>query len=195
MKKKILECGCGTGKFLIPLTKNGLHIEAIDYSNEMIRVCQNKAEEFGIELNVQEASIEALPFKNDTYDSVFSIAVIRHFEDSTLAISEMGRVLKDDGDLIIDFLNYDYFKPYHVLLRIFGLKTNVKNRSFFKNYYLKPREITQVLERQGFEIVEIKYFVQIPPRKALSWLIPILKMVNKLSNFGAVGFVHARKRL
>lgn len=192
--KKILECGCGTGKFLIPLSNIGLNIEAIDYSKEMIRVCKNKADGLGLQLNIKTASVEALPFRDGEYDAVFSIAVIRHFEDSATAISEMGRVLKADGDLIIDFLNLDYFKPYHKLLSICGLDGNVKSGNFYKNYYLRRREVSELLEQQGFEIIEIKYFVQLPPRKALGWLIPLLRVVSKVSNFGAVGFVHARKK-
>lgn len=192
-KKKVLECGSGTGKFLIPLTQDNFNVSAIDYSPEMIKVSKEKALEVGLKLNISKASIEKLPHPEQTFDAVYSIAVIRHFEDCEPAILEMKRVLCKDGELIVDFLNQNYFRPYQLILKLLGLNSNVKNKRFFTNYYYSPKDFSNILKKNGFEILSTKYFVQIPPRRGLGWLIPIVSLINTFTNFGAVGFILARK--
>ena len=46
---RILEFGCGTGTTALTQAANVAHIDAIDYSSEMISIAQNKAEEQGVQ--------------------------------------------------------------------------------------------------------------------------------------------------
>ena len=52
----------------------------------------------------------ALPFQNESFDTVCSIKVLEHIEDPFLAFKEMARVLKRGGYCIV---SSDWMTPYH----------------------------------------------------------------------------------
>lgn len=52
----------------------------------------------------------ALPFPDESFDTVCSIKVLEHIEDPFLAFKEMGRVLKQGGHCIV---SSDWMTPYH----------------------------------------------------------------------------------
>lgn len=53
---------------------------------------------------------ERLPFKDNSFDAVISIAVLEHVRDPFLCASEISRVLKPGGEL---FCSVPFLQPYH----------------------------------------------------------------------------------
>ena len=53
------------------------------------------------QLAVQRATLERLPYKNESFDIVMAAHVIEHLADPALAMDEMVRVLKPDAPLLI----------------------------------------------------------------------------------------------
>jgi SAM-dependent methyltransferase len=54
-----LELACGTGRLLIPFVQEGLDVEGLDLSDEMLDICQRKADEAGVRVTLHRASMEA----------------------------------------------------------------------------------------------------------------------------------------
>src|SRR3989338_11472275 len=96
-KIKILDVGCGTGYNIKIMRKFG-EVYGIDYSKEAIKFCKlNKVK------NVKIASVEKIPFKDNTFDLVTSFEVLYHqnVKDYKKAIIEFHRILNKDGLLIL----------------------------------------------------------------------------------------------
>lgn len=93
---KILDAGCGTGLLAKKLEKFG-DVVGVDYQSEALKFARMR------KVKVIYASITNLPFKNNTFDLITCIDVIYHqsIKDDSLAISELYRVLKKNGLLII----------------------------------------------------------------------------------------------
>lgn len=92
----VLDAGCGNGKN-IKYFNNKCKIVGIDNCQGLIELCKEKGFE------VFEADIKNIPFENNIFDYVMSIAVIHHFDkeiDRLSAINEMIRVLKPGGKLL-----------------------------------------------------------------------------------------------
>jgi 2-polyprenyl-3-methyl-5-hydroxy-6-metoxy-1,4-benzoquinol methylase len=53
------------------------------------------------QLDIRKANAEKIPFEEETFDVVYSSHVLEHVQDTSLSLSEMNRVLKDEGILII----------------------------------------------------------------------------------------------
>src|SRR5688572_21358996 len=43
-----LEIACGTGRLLVPLLRDGLAVEGVDASEEMLEICRHKATQVGV---------------------------------------------------------------------------------------------------------------------------------------------------
>lgn len=95
--KKILDAGCAKGRFSKALVKMGAKITGIDLAEEFISIAKENvpSSEF------QVASITDIPFEDNTFDGVFCLEVLEHIPDTEKAISEMIRVLRPGGKIII----------------------------------------------------------------------------------------------
>jgi ubiquinone/menaquinone biosynthesis C-methylase UbiE len=101
----VLDLGTGNGvllPFLLEKTEDGKKIFAVDLSWNMIcEAAQTGAKDGICFIN---ASVEALPFKDQTMDCVICLAAFAHVCDKREAIDEMSRVLGRSGRLYIAHL-------------------------------------------------------------------------------------------
>ncbi len=67
---KILELCCGTGRFTIPIAKDGYDICRVDYTVSMLEQAKVKAVEAGVEIEFIEADIRTLDLQKK-YDFIF----------------------------------------------------------------------------------------------------------------------------
>jgi len=103
-KKKpltILDAGCGRGFYtraftFFPFLKT---ITGIDLKKEYLDKAEKEVKDKRVKL--LEASIYALPFKNETFDFAVSSEVMEHLPDDVAALKELKRVVKKGGTLII----------------------------------------------------------------------------------------------
>lgn len=97
---KLLDLGCGTGFFTIPLSERlNCRITGVDRSVEMLEVARAKTGQAkSIEWLVQDAA--AMSFDNETFDVVFMSNFLHHFNNPLDVIEQCIRVLKPGGLLI-----------------------------------------------------------------------------------------------
>ena len=106
--QKILEVGCGTGRFFIPLIKEGYNMYGLDYSEGMISKLKENIKEENLkfdERRIIQGDARKMPFKENTFDLVISYRTLIHIPDYELVLKEIGRVLKPNGIAIIEFNN------------------------------------------------------------------------------------------
>lgn len=96
---RVLEVGCGTGLILARLSQLASDAVGVDLSPGMLA----HARERGLE--VHEASATALPFEDASFDVVCSFKVLAHVADIERAMSEMARVVRPGGRVIVEFYN------------------------------------------------------------------------------------------
>ncbi len=100
---KILDYGCGPGTFSIKLsnmTKNEVH--AIDISESFIDQCNKIKKDLDIKnFYPQHVDNNILPYSDNTFDFILMFDVIHHLENIDQNFSEIKRVLKKNGKLIV----------------------------------------------------------------------------------------------
>jgi|SRR3989338_877311 len=108
--KRCLEIGCGqgVGAQLLDDLLSCKEIIVTDIDPEVLALAKSKLkkEEIG-RIKLQLANATNLPFRNGTFDLVFSSAVFHHIKDWQKAISEVARVLAPGGK----FLLGETYKP------------------------------------------------------------------------------------
>jgi SAM-dependent methyltransferase len=107
---RVLDVGCGTGRFLNSLPP-GYERVGVDVSDAML----DRAREKGIEVAL--ASGGELPFEDDSFDLVTTFAVLHHLIDRELVrttLREIARVVKPGGAAIV--WDHNPLNPYWPIL-------------------------------------------------------------------------------
>ncbi|MFA5147178.1 MAG: methyltransferase domain-containing protein [Candidatus Omnitrophota bacterium] len=98
----ILEIGSGPGAHSALFKKRGANVTAIDITEERVLSTGKKLAlvKEGTGFSVL-ADAENLPFRDDSFDIVYSNGVLHHSEDTAGCVSEVYRVLKPGGKAVI----------------------------------------------------------------------------------------------
>jgi ubiquinone/menaquinone biosynthesis C-methylase UbiE len=100
-QRRVLEVGCGVGTDLLQFARAGASVHGVDLSSRSVGLARQRLELYGYEGEVREADAEALPFRDETFDLVYSWGVIHHTPDPPQAVREIYRVLKPGGQICI----------------------------------------------------------------------------------------------
>lgn len=98
LEGQVLEIGCGTGANFAYYPA-AAHVTATDYNAHMLRRAVDERGSAAATIELRQADIEALPFDDDSFDSVVSALVLCSVADQPRALAEMRRVLKPGGAL------------------------------------------------------------------------------------------------
>ena len=100
--KQILDVATGTGELAIALWKNfRVKITAVDLSQEMLNLADKKIKQLGADITIQKVNAENLPFESNKFDAVSVGFGVRNFENLEKGLSELRRVVKENGNVYI----------------------------------------------------------------------------------------------
>ena len=102
--KDILDVATGTGDFAIEMMRlKPRKVIGIDIAEVMLELGRKKMVRKSLSsiIELQEADSENLPFADGSFDLVSSAFGVRNFEDLEKGLSEMLRVLRPDGTILI----------------------------------------------------------------------------------------------
>ena len=96
----VLDCGCGPGSITLDIAKavRPGRVIGVDFGVSQIEQATARAKSEGVEnLSFEVADCYALPFESDSFDRVFSHALLEHLSDPVRALKAMYRTLKPGG--------------------------------------------------------------------------------------------------
>jgi SAM-dependent methyltransferase len=130
----ILDCGAGYHRLEYP---NVINLEVAEYTSTDILAVNEK-----------------LPFRDETFDAIFSFAVLEHVKDPFRSAQEIIRVLKRGGILycVVPFLQPVHGYPNHF-------------------YNMTSQGLCNLFDRKNIEIVDYRVPVSGLPVWTLSWLL------------------------
>ena len=103
----VLECACGTGLLSAAIAPKCRQLTATDFSEKMLKKAEKNCRVFR-NVTYAKTDITALPFADCSFDKVVAGNVIHLLDNPLTALSEMNRVCKDGGMLIIPtYMNKD----------------------------------------------------------------------------------------
>lgn len=100
--KKVLDFGCGSGYGTHMLSPYCRDITGVDISPDAIRFAAASYKNANLTYRqIEDIQTTPLPYPNSHFDVVISFQVLEHIEQDLKYLSEVKRVLKKDGTLII----------------------------------------------------------------------------------------------
>lgn len=97
---RILDIGCANGAVLKPLLKQH-EIHGVDISEPLVKL----ANEAGIKTLRHDLTSGPLPYPDKSFDAILLAEVIEHTVDTDWIMSEVNRVLKPAGQLVLTYPN------------------------------------------------------------------------------------------
>jgi len=96
---RVLDVGCGTGRWVRRLEEHGLSVVGIDQSSEMLSLARKR----GTLSPMASCEVQNLPFRDESFECVSAVTVIQHIppQEQVRALSEMVRVLRPGGYLFL----------------------------------------------------------------------------------------------
>ena len=145
--------GCGPGTYALLLAEKGFQVQGVDYSEEVIAVARKRISRDSVGLSV--ADIHHLPFPNNSFDIVLCMGIFQTMEDYEGGLKEAGRVLKNNGLVIVTTLNR---------FSLFSLLSRKKSASGFSLIRYNPYAFRKKLSQVVFTQLTLRgmYFVPRP---------------------------------
>ena len=117
--KKVLEIGCGIGTDTINFARAGAHITAIEYSEESLKIAQQRAKVFNLPIKFYHADAENLSktVPVERYDLVYSFGVLHHTPHPEKAISEVKKYMDKNSVFKVMVYNRNSYKTWWIILK------------------------------------------------------------------------------
>ena len=162
---KIVDAGCGFGKWVIYLTKLGYNIKGIDNNDFAIK----NLKEFDSSLQVESGDILNLKYPDNYFDAYISMGVVEHFQNGpSVALNEAYRVLKSNGIIfvstpMVNIIRKIVLQPildiisrfYYILKRVNSIIRRKNDMSLYSSPVEKKKRNNKV-----YHFVEYRYSVK-----------------------------------
>ena len=151
-RPRVLDVGCGEGRFAIELARRGFPVVGVDVAEEPLR--RARAREPALEVRIVPAE-GRWPLADASFDLVWAGETIEHVADTVGWLSEVHRVLRWGGRLLLS-------TPAHGRLRMLALA--LSGTRFDRHFdpradhlrFYSRRSLARLLVDLGFREIEVR---------------------------------------
>lgn len=171
---KILDIGCGNGRYLLTLKKQGWQTYGIEQSPKSSKYARDV-----LHLEVNTGDLLDSKYQAEFFDVITMWHSLEHLYEPILTLKEAKRILKDDGLLIIAVPNVDSFAAKVFKKYWYQLEIPIHLIAF------TPDSITRMLDAAGFKAKKIYYDRRNSPLKQslLNLKDGKYRLLSRLSRF------------
>lgn len=167
-KGVILDLGCGTGNYTLALNRLGIKVIGLDKSMEMLKIAIQK---MSVPFVLGDASI--LPFKNQSLDSILSITLFEFLTYPEKTLSEIYRVLRPKGEIILGTMNT--FSAWFLFKR---LKSIFKETAYRYARFYTVNQLKILFKQAGFINLTTRGVIYFPAFIPC-FLIPLVEKLDR----------------
>jgi ubiquinone/menaquinone biosynthesis C-methylase UbiE len=174
--KKILDLGCGPGRYAKLLSERGAKVVGLDNSKHSLEIARTQAPNVKFILG----DVEKLPFKSGEFDIVLATLVIGHLPKWDKVLGEVRRVLKKGGIFIFSihnpirevtdkerwfFKKFRYVNDYFRERNTYDTWGKGEKKFVVSHHHKTYGTIIRYLVNNGFEIIDYEDCKPLPEAK------------------------------
>jgi 2-polyprenyl-3-methyl-5-hydroxy-6-metoxy-1,4-benzoquinol methylase len=149
---RVLDVGCGEGSFAAELARAGAQVVGIDVAEEPLRRARARHPELDLRLVDGEGE---WPLPDAGFDVVWAGEVIEHVADTAAWLSEVRRVLRSDGALLLSTPAHGRLTLLRLALSKRAFQERFEPRGEHLRYYSRGT-LMGLLEDFGFHDVKVR---------------------------------------
>ena len=121
--KRVLDVGCGTGRYSVHFAESGAQVTAVDLSPEMVAAAESNASEANLDIEFVVSDILAFDARESGFDLVFSSLAATHIEDLSAFLVKLESLLSTDGRI--------WISDIHPVFKMLGANVGYLNNYIF----------------------------------------------------------------
>ncbi len=151
-KGSLLDVGCAEGLFLELAVKEGWDVSGTEISEFAAKYGKEK-----IGLNIMHGELSDMKFPDNSFDAVTMWHVLEHTTDPVAILSEIRRILKDNGVFILAIPNLDNIISQIAYRLIKGRRIHLfdPDDRELHLYHFTPETIRLASEKAGFSVQKV----------------------------------------
>ena len=130
----VVDFGCGTGYYTIPLAKQVHKVIGVDVHPEMLKKAKKQAEKHSLNIEFLQSDGTQIHLPDSTVDLILLIRVFHEINDKNKVLKEFKRILKQEGRVAIK-------------------EKTKKSLALIGPPIVKVSEITKHMEHEGLKVV------------------------------------------
>jgi len=148
----LLDVGCGEGAFLCLAQKKGWQVSGTEISTFAVKHASAE-----LNKNIFCGDLRSVQFRENLFDVVTMWHVLEHVDDPQKYLSEIHRILKPDGLLVLAVPNVNnmVFQLVYRIVRGRKLKLFTKGEKEIHLYHFSPTTLRAYLEITGFNCLKL----------------------------------------
>ena len=146
---QVLEIAIGTGLNL-PFYPTNVEITGIEISPAMLEIARRRSQSLGRQVNLQVGDAQALPFPDQSFDTVICTIALCSIPDERRAVAEVWRVLRPGGR----FVALEHVRSPNIIIR--GLERLLESYTVRTQGDHLLREPAETVQAVGFSIEYLK---------------------------------------
>jgi len=174
---RILEAGCGTGRWVYRLVPLGYRVVLSDFSPEMIRIASEQIDEKKVSDGVEACHVldicDMHTFEDDSFDMALALGTpVGLCDNPGKAVAELHRVVEQGGFVFCDMANryrraLDLAKEndWAAVVQVLDSGKNQANGGFVSRSFT-PKEIRELFTACGLQVLHVAAvcpFLSFPP--------------------------------
>jgi SAM-dependent methyltransferase len=157
MGRRVLEVGCGRGSLSAYFSDAGWDCTLLDISSAAIELARNAFSAHGLKAKFDVGDCMALPYEEKSFDLIFSVGLLEHFDQIEAVIREQVRVLAPGGLFIgyvvphiPDNVQQDFRWFCDVLKALLPSDQTIEKTAVFRSDALSPPYL-EAMRRLGLQ--------------------------------------------
>jgi 2-polyprenyl-3-methyl-5-hydroxy-6-metoxy-1,4-benzoquinol methylase len=150
--ERVLDVGCGEGRFAAELANVGARVVGVDVAQEPLRRARERDPQLDLRLTPPVGEWE---LEDASFDAVWAGEVIEHVADTAAWLSEIRRVLRSGGSLLLSTPAHEPFALLRIALSRRAFARHFDPRGDHLRFYSR-RTLAQLLADFRFTEIELQ---------------------------------------